>query len=181
MGAMIVMSSHYVYLNYVSIDDSNNLTYYQPSIIAFRIADFDVTTAGSWQMIKLDSLVDCSGTGSFSFNYDSTKIICNKSGIYSACSFQSLVNNQGSSLNTTAKIRTVHNNVETKCGKWSNQVTRDDGTYIPVNFTGKFGVSSGDSIWLEYNFGDNDLDYESDPAFDKAFTVGWSIQYVTNY
>jgi len=178
MGAMILMSGHYIYNDLVYVDDNNMMQKGEYCAQFHRIDDINTATT-TWDSVKFDTLVASESTTGFDFTNDSTYFLTGFDGIVRVQGCFHTDWNGGNGVTAQALMRVTVNSVEARCLQANRNRSRNtnDNDIIPI--TGTIFVNSGDTIRVWYKVSSADMDFEGFTDFDNPVAVSVNFEYIS--
>lgn len=152
----------------------------QDSVAQFhRVDTLASAGTGTWYSVKWDTLIDNETTGGYTFNYDSTGFIMSVSGTIriQGCGHWHW---NGGNTEVKAYLRGLVNTSEARCIQASDTRTQLGGEYGTLDFEGTIAVSAGDSVFVQYQVSDVDMDWAGAAVFDNPVAFSVNFEKISN-
>lgn len=147
-----------------------------------RDAGIDTILINTWQNITFDEEVTDEITPGYSLVNDNQSVMVNFSGIVRLQGKVTVVNNATSNEVQKIALRVMKNGlIENRCTQVSSTTTRGSGNFNTVVITGTSRVEPGDTLELQYQVDNNNLDIWGDPVFDRPVAVSLNFAKISNW
>lgn len=147
-----------------------------------RDEGIDTILINTWQNITFDEEVTDEITPGYSLVNNNQSVMVNFSGIVRLQGKVTVVNNATSNEVQKIALRVMRNGVrENRCTQVSSTSARGSGNFNTVVITGTSRVEPGDTLELQYQVDNNNLDIWGDPVFDRPVAVSLNFAKISNW
>ncbi len=140
-----------------------------------RVDSINTSTANAWQTVKFDTKVASESTSGHDFSDDSTYFVIGYSGVLRV---QGCVHYLWEGSDTTVSnlyIRVTKNDIEQRCTQVNGTKEKNTNTRDTKRYGGTISVEKNDTLRIQYQVSDTDLNWQGDPTFDNS--VSWSVNF----
>lgn len=146
-----------------------------------RDEGIDTILINTWQNITFTEEVTDEITPGYSLVNNNQSVMVNFSGIVRLQGKVTVVNNATSNEVQKIALRVMRNGVrENRCTQVSSTSARGSGNFNTVVITGTSRVEPGDTLELQYQVDNNNLDIWGDPVFDRPVAVSLNFAKISN-
>jgi len=163
----------YLKFNTDSLDYINSVAQYH------KLDSLAITTADTWQSIKLDTNIALESTYGFGFNADSTGIIISTKGIFRIQGCVHWHYNGSDLTRVKLYVRVLIDGVEARCLQSNGFKDRRADDYGTQPFTGTVNATYGSEIKLQVRVSDTDMVLKGDNVYDNPVAASINLEKIS--